>query len=326
MTQIVVRSAGRFLLTALLGSLVIFGSLRLLSGDVATVILGQAATKESLASLRSSLGLDQPWPIQYRDWIWGYIQGDLGSSFASGYDIKQQILERSSVTLPLIMLALGVSSLLSLVIGTWAAIHARQRRGAIVDAITQIGISLPAFWIGLLLVSLISIRWNVLPSGGFTPWSRGFAWSLRDLILPTISLTLPLTAMLTRYVRSAMLDVLNEDYIRTARAKGFTLGKVALRHGVRNASIPIVTVIGLQFGNLLAGAVVIELVFNLPGLGRMLLTAVSGREVIVVQSLVLTLLLVILALNLLTDVLYGVLDPRMRSRSSKLESEMGRLL
>jgi peptide/nickel transport system permease protein len=205
------------------------------------------------------------------------------------------------------------SSLIALVLGTFAALNARRLRGTAIDAVTQVGICVPVFWLALLLVSLVAVRWGLLPAGGFVPWSEDPIGSLRSLLLPTITLMIPECAVLTRYVRSSMLDVLNEDYIRTARARGRTLWSAVLVHGVRNAAIPVVTVIGLDLGALLSGAVILETIFSLPGLGQMMIDSVRAREVIVVQSLGLVLLLVVLVINFCTDLLYAVLDPRLRS-------------
>lgn len=314
MLRVALRSLATFALSAFLGSVVIFLALRMLGGDVATVILGQSATPETLAEVREGFGLDRSWVVQYLDWLVDLARGDLGTSFASGYDIGDEIGERILVTVPLVLVSLLIASVIALALGTLAALHARRLRGTAIDVASQIGISIPVFWLGLLLVTLIAVRWKLLPAGGFVPWGVDPLESLRSLVLPCAALVIPLAAMLTRYVRSSMLDVLSEDYIRTARARGRTLASAAVVHGIRNASIPIVTVIGLQMGGLLAGAVVIEVVFNLPGLGQMLVGAVAGREVIVVQSLVFVLLVIILLLNYGTDLLYGVLDPRLRTR------------
>jgi peptide/nickel transport system permease protein len=314
MLRLALRSFATLLLYAIVGSIAIFVALRVIGGDAAAVILGRSSTPAAIASLRHELGLDRSWPVQYGDWIWGLVRGDLGVSYATRYNVASEIKQRLLVTVPLVLMSLTAASLVALVFGTLAARHARKLRGTVIDVVTQIGICVPVFWLGLLLVSLVAVRWGLLPAGGFVPWSTNPLEALRSLVLPAITMTVPLSAVLTRYVRSSMLDVLSEDYIRTARARGRTLNSAMLVHGLRNAAIPVVTVIGLELGGLLSGAVVVEVVFGLPGLGQLMLNAVLGREVTVVQSLGLVLLLVVLVVNFCTDLIYGLLDPRLRTR------------
>lgn len=312
MVRIVVRSALVLVGSALAGSLVVFLLLRLLGGDIATVILGQTATQESLAALRAELGLDRPWIVQYLDWLAGLVQGDLGRSYAAQYDIFAEIRARLGLTFSLALASMLLSSLFALAAGTYSAIHAKKVRGGVVDVLTQFGIAVPTFWAGLLLVTFFAIRLDWFPASGYVPWVASPVGAVRSLTLPVFALSIPIAAILTRYVRSAMLDVLGEDYIRTAMAKGRTLRAAALVHGVRNASVALVTVGTLQLGALIAGAVVVENVFTLPGLGSMLMAAIDGREAIVVQSVAFVILLLILLMNFLLDISYGLLDPRIR--------------
>ena len=314
------RVAGRavltLLLSALAGSLLVFLLLRLLRGDVATVILGETATPAALEALRAELGLDRPWFVQYAEWAAGLFTGDLGVSYAAGYDIFAEIRTRAAVTFSLAVSSLLLSVLFALAVGTYSALHARDRRGVVVDVGAQLGIAVPAFWAGLLLIGFFAVRLGWFPSGGYVPWSQSPVQAIRSLTLPVLATSISVAAILTRYVRSSMLEELDKDYIRTAMSKGMTLRRAAVRHGLRNTAVSMVTVATLQLGTLLAGTVVIENVFTLPGLGRMLLTAVGGREAIVVQSLVFVILLMILTLNLMLDLTYGLLDPRMRDNSS----------
>lgn len=312
MIRIVVRSTLVLLGSAVAGSLVVFLLLRLLGGDIATIILGQTATQEALAAVRADLGLDRPAHIQYLEWLGGLFRGDLGQSYAARYDIFDEIRSRLGVTFGLAIGSMVVSAIFALIAGTYSAINARKLRGGLVDVATQLGIAFPTFWVGLLLVMLVSIRLGWLPSGGYVPWAESPIGALRSLILPVTALSIPVAAVFTRYVRSAMLDVLTEDFIRTAMAKGRTLRMAALVHGVRNASVPLVTVGTLQLGALFAGAVVVENVFTLPGLGRLLVTAINGREAIVVQSTAFVILLMVLVMNFIMDLSYGLLDPRIR--------------
>lgn len=302
------------LISALIGSLVVFALLRLLGGDIAYILLGKEATQEQVNTLRSELGLDRAWFVQYFDWITGFFTGNLGSSLSGSYEIFDQIGKRLVPTLLLAFGSLFVSIFLALILGTYAALNADNSKGIATDVVSQIGTAIPAFWAGLILVVVFSVSLGWFPAGGYVPIQEDFWGSLRSIFLPIVALSLGITSVTTRFVRSAMLDVLNEDYIRTAMAKGRTRKRAVFIHGLRNASIPVVTVGALQLGNLLAGTIVIESVFVIPGLGQLLLTAVNGREVIVVQSVVLVILLIILVMNFLLDMTYGLLDPRIRDK------------
>ena len=317
MIRVLVRAIGSLLISAFMGSVVVFLLLRMLKGDVATVILGQTATRESLDALREEMGLNAPLIQQYADWIGGVFRGDMGTSYAAEFDIAHEIWTRVPLTFTLAFASLTISAIVALVVGTFSAIHAKDWRGTWVDILSQIGIAIPSFWLGLLMVTLFAVRLGWLPAGGYVPLTEDFTEGVKSLVMPVMALAIPLSAVLVRYVRSGMLEVLDEDFIRTAQAKGLTLRRAAWRHGIRNASIPLVTVTILQLGSLLAGAVVIENVFTLPGLGRMLVVSVGGREALSVQSLALVLMLMILTLNFLMDIAYGLLDPRIRDSGGR---------
>lgn len=309
-----ISQIGILLISALIGSVAVFALLRLLGGNVAYILLGQEATQSQVDALRTELGLDRPWVVQYLDWITGFFTGDLGSSFSGSYQIFDQIATRMVPTLLLAFGSLAVSISLALIIGTFAALNANNVKGVVTDIVSQVGTAIPAFWAGLVLVVVFAVGLGWFPAGGYVPIQEDFWGSLRSLVLPVLALSLGITSVTTRFVRSAMLDVLNEEYIRTAMAKGRTRRAAVFFHGLRNASIPVVTVGALQLGNLLAGTIVIESVFVIPGLGQLLLSAVNGREVIVVQSVVLVILLIILVMNFLLDIAYGLLDPRIRDK------------
>ncbi|MCC6306325.1 MAG: ABC transporter permease [Rhodobacteraceae bacterium] len=311
------RETLTLVVSAMVGSLVVFALLRLLGGDVALMILGQEAPPEAAAAMREELGLNRPWFVQYLDWIGGFFTGDVGRSYSGGYDIFEQIVARLGPTTLLAFGSLAVSILLALAIGTYSALNSRNAGGTAVDLFAQLGIAVPAFWAGLLLVYLFAVVLGWLPAGGYVPFLEDPLGSLVSLVLPVAALSLGSTAVKTRFVRSAMLDVMNEDYIRTAMAKGRTFNAAVLRHGLRNVAIPVLTVSTLQLGNLMAGAVVIENVFVLPGLGRLLLVAVQGREVLVVQSLALVILMIVLVMNFVMDLSYGLLDPRIADRRGR---------
>lgn len=314
MVRLIVRSFLSLVVAALIGSLVIFLMMHFLGGDVVTVILGKEAGPADVAAMRAELGIDQPLVEQYLDWLKGVATGDLGTSYALGFDIFDQIRIRFAPTLMITLGTLLVSVPLSLILGTYSAINVKKLRGGIVDVVTQIGLAVPAFWAGLLLVLFFAVRFHILPTGGYVPFSENPLGSIESVILPIAALSLGITSVLTRYVRTAMIDVMSEDFIRLAMAKGRSRRGAALVHGVRNASIPLVTVATLQLGALMAGAVVIENVFVIPGIGRLLVISTLGREVVVVQSLVFIIMMMILIMNFLMDVAYGFLDPRMRDK------------
>ena len=307
---LILQKLSALLGSALVGSMIVFGLLRLLSGDVALIILGKEATPGAVQALRLELGLDQPWYVQYLNWISGFFTGNLGRSYSGGYDIFEQIVTRMGPTFLLAFGSLIISIVLAVALGTYAALHAKDARGAAIDVAAQLGMAIPSFWAGLLLVYVFAVYLGWLPTSGYVPMFEDTMASVRSLLLPTASLALGAVALKTRFVRSAMLDIMDEDYIRTAMAKGRTFNNAVLTHGLRNVAIPVLTVSTLHLGSLLAGAIVIENVFAIPGLGRLLLVAVNGREVMVVQSVAMVILMIILVMNFAMDLAYGFLDPR----------------
>lgn len=316
MTRLILRSTAILVGSALVGSVAVFALLRLLPGDIASLILGEHASADQLAALRADLGLNRSWIEQYMGWIEGIGRGDLGQSFARGYDIFNEIRVRFGLTFSIAIASMLFSWALALALGTYAAMHERRVRGELVDVVAQLGLAVPSFWLGLLLVWFASVRMGWFPAGGYIPWTESVTGAVRTLTLPTLAVSASLVAINTRYVRAAMIDVLKQDYIRTAMSKGQTLRRAAMKHGLRNASVALVTIGVLQLGGLLAGVVVIENVFVLPGLGRMLVEAVAGREIIVVQSLAFLILLLVLILNFLLDIVHGMIDPRIRDAES----------
>lgn len=286
-----------------------------LPGDPAYVILGINATPDSIARLHHDLGLDQPGWERYVAWVGGMLQGDFGTSLVSRLPVGPQILQKLTVSLPLALVAMAIAFAISLPLGVLAAVRHRSLSGSVISALSLGGIAIPGFWLGLLLATLFAIRLRVLPAGGFVAWSEDPLAAAEHLLLPSVALGLVQGAILTRYVRSAILDVQREDYIRTARAKGLTRWQALRRHGFRNAAIPVVTVLGIQLTSLLVGAIVIENVFFLPGLGRLLFQAVSNRDLVTVQDLVMLITAAVLVVNFLVDVSYRLLDPRLRAAS-----------
>ncbi len=301
-------------MAAFIGSLAVFLLLHSIGGDVALIIAGENANPAAVEALREQLGLNDPLFVQYVSWLGGVVTGDLGNSYAARFDIFDEILRRLAPTLLLTFGSLFLAIPLALFFGTYSAIHSKTIRAGFLDVLSQIGIAIPAFWAGLLLVVVFGIRLGLLPTGGFVSPFTDLSGSIQRLIMPTVALALGITSVLIRYVRSAMLDVMSEDFIRTAMAKGRTRSGAARVHGLRNASVSLVTVGTLQFGSLMAGAVVIENVFVIPGIGRLLVTSVLAREVIVVQSLILVIMLMILIMNFLMDIAYVLIDPRIRDK------------
>jgi peptide/nickel transport system permease protein len=304
---------GILVLSLVAASLLIFLVVQVLPGDPAQVVLGINATPEALAQLRHQMGLDMPGYERYLLWTAGFMHGDFGTSQVSGVPVAELIRQKLAVSVPLALMGVAVSVALSVPLGVVAGVRYRKPSGALISALSLGGIAIPAFWGALLLITLFAIRLHLFPAGGFVAWSDDPLGAFRSLLLPAISLGLVQGAILTRYVRSAIIDVLREDYIRTARAKGLTRWQALRRHGFRNAAIPIVTVLGLQLTSLLVGAIVIENVFFLPGLGRMLFQAIGNRDLVLIQATVMLLTGVVLVINFLVDVSYRLLDPRIRA-------------
>jgi len=287
--------------------------LEVLPGDPAQVMLGINAEADTLAALRVELGLDRPAPERYLAWLGGLVVGDFGKSYTYGVPVAELIGDRIVVSVPLAILAILLSTLIAIPLGVWSA----SKRGGGVDAavmgFAQIGVAVPNFWLGLMLILFFSVGLRWLPAGGFAGWQDGLVPGLRSLLLPAVALALPQAAILARVTRSAVLETLGEDYVRTARAKGLTRRAALWRHAVRNALIPVVTIMGLQFSFLLAGTIIIESVFTLPGLGRLIFQAIAQRDLIVVKNVILLLAVSVIVVNFLVDLAYGLLDPRLRS-------------
>jgi peptide/nickel transport system permease protein len=298
--------------TLLFVSILVFVVVRVLPGDPALIIMGTEGSPEAAARLRESLGLDRPILMQYLDWIARAVTGDLGRSIQYDVSVASLIASRLAVTLPLTLMAAGFMVGAAVPLGVFAATRQRRWGDYLTMVLSQIGVAVPGFWAGLLLILLFSVRLGWFRSGGFDGWSQGVGPALKSLLLPALALGLFQFAVLARTTRSAMLEVLGEEYVKTARAKGVAERAVLFRHALRNAMIPILTVAGIQLGQLMAGAIVLESVFYLPGLGRLALGAISARDLPVIQGVVLFVASVIVAINVAVDVLYGFMDPRIR--------------
>jgi len=302
------------ILTLLVVSFVILLVLEGVPGDPAEIILGMSATPETLAALRGQLGLDQPFIARYLHWLLGILQGDLGNSYTYSTPVAELIAERLTVTLPLTGLAILLSVSISLPLGVMAAAKPNGSIDIFASFFSQVGIAVPNFWIGLLLIMGIALTFGWFPAGGFPGWDAGFWLAIKALILPSIALAIPQAAVLTRVTRSAVLEITNEDFVRTARAKGATPSHALWRHVMPNALIPVVTMLGMQVSVLVAGAVLVENVFNLPGMGTLAYQALAQRDLIVIQNVVLFFAAIVIMINFIVDALYVVLDPRLRTR------------
>jgi len=295
-------------------SLVIFSVIEVIPGDPASFMLGINAREDTLAALRSEMGLDQGLVVRYLDWVSGLLVGDFGNSWTYKTPVSELISDRIWVSLPLAIYALILSTLIAFPAGIWAA----SRRGGTSDVTimgaTQLGVAIPNFWFAMILVLIFAIKLRWFSAGGFSGWDNPLQ-GLKSLTLPAIALALPQAAILARVMRSSLLDILAEDFIRTARAKGLTRRQALWRHAVQNALIPVLTIIGLQFSFLLAGGIIIEQIFFLPGLGRLIFQAISARDLIVVESVVMLLVFTVIMVNFAVDLTYAAVDPRLRNKA-----------
>ena len=309
-----------FALTLLAASAVVFAVLELLPGNAAQVILGETATPESLAAMEEKLGLNQPALQRYGAWVGGWLQGQTAVSIAYDTPTAQLMLERLQVTLPLAVMAMGLTVALALALGIFAASKQNKAGDIGVMTLSQLGLALPNFWLAILLILLFAVHLEWVSAGGFPGWSEdnggGIGQGIKALILPAMALAAVQTAILTRVTRSAVLDTLREDFVRTARAKGLSRSQVLWGHVLRNAMIPVITVMGLQFGNLITSAIVIENVFVLPGLGRLIFQAIANRDLVVVRDVVMLLASLVILINFLVDVLYAWVDPRLKAANA----------
>ncbi len=298
----------------ILASLIVFTMIEAIPGDVASFMLGLNATPEAIENLRSELGINQNLPLRYLSWLSGLLTGDFGISYTYKVPVKDLILARMTVSIPLSIYSILLTIGISFPAGIIAATYHRKPTDYGIMGLSQFGISIPNFWFAMILVLLFSINLGWFPAGGFLGWQKGFFYGLLSLTLPALALALPQAAILIRIIRASLIETLKADYIRTARAKGLTHHQAILRHGLKNAMIPILTILGLQFSFLLAGAIIIENVFFLPGLGRLIFQGIIQRDLIVVESVVILLVFTIILINFIIDITYLVIDPRLREK------------
>ena len=315
MLSYLARRLASLVLSLAVASVAIFATIEIIPGDPASFMLGLNAAPETVAALRADLGLEGGPVARYLAWVGGMLTGDFGTSYTYRAPVAELVVDRLAVSGPLALMALLLAAGLALPVGLLAAARRGRAADVAVMAATQVGIAVPNFWFAMLLVLLFAIRWQVLPAGGFPGWEAGAGPALSALILPAVALALPQAAILARVLRSALIETLGQDYIRTARAKGLSRGQALIRHAFRNALIPVLTILGMQFSFLLAGAIIIENVFYLPGLGRLVFQAITQRDLIVVESVVMLLVAAVILVTFLVDLAYAAVDPRLRRRA-----------
>lgn len=320
MGVLLLRRLLSFAVTLAVASVLVFAVLELLPGNAAQVILGDSATPESLAALEHQLGLDRPALARYLDWVGGLLQGRTAESLSYAEPTAGLIAQRLQVSLPLAAIAMALTVVLALTAGVYAAARHNRLGDVGVMAASQLGIAIPNFWFAILLILLFAVQLQWVSAGGFRGWTEdeggGVLPGLAALALPALALAMVQAAILARVTRSAVLDVMREDFVRTARAKGLSRAQAMRRHVLRNALIPVLTIAGLQFGNLITGAIVVENVFVLPGLGRLVFQAIANRDLVVVRDVVMFLAACVIAINLLVDLAYVWVDPRLRRRAA----------
>ncbi len=314
MRLFLLKRTALLLATLLLASVVVFGVLEVLPGNAAQMLLGPEAPPEAVRALGHKLGLDQPVQDRYVHWLGGLLHGELGNSYVYGTPVAELVGQRLALTVPLALMAMALAAVLALAAGVFAASRHNRAGDWGVMALSQLGMALPSFWFAILLILVFSVQLRWFAAGGFPGWDAGAGPALKALVLPALALALVQAAVLARITRSAVLEVAQEDFVRTARAKGLTRRAALWRHVLRNALVPIVTVMGMQFANLLAGTIVVETVFYLPGLGRLIFQSIANRDLIVVRNCVMLLVAGVVLVSFVVDLLCAAIDPRLRER------------
>jgi peptide/nickel transport system permease protein len=315
MLPYLIKRLGSLIVSLFVASLVIFACIEIVPGDPASFMLGVNAQPDTINALREELGLNTSYTQRYLSWISGLLKGDLGTSYTYRSPVSDIVADRLQVSVPLALYALTLTILIAFPVGVLAAAWRGSAVDLFVMGATQLGIAVPNFWFAILMVIVFAINLGWFSAGGFPGWDAGILAVIKALTLPAVALALPQASILARVMRSSLLDTLSEDYIRSARAKGLSRRQVMWRHALRNAMIPVLTIIGLQFSFLLAGAIIIENVFFLPGLGRLVFQAITQRDLIVVESVVMLLVFAVVLVNFLVDLAYAWVDPRLRERS-----------
>ena len=301
-------------LSLIAASVVIFSVIEIIPGDPASFMLGINAQPDTIAALREQLGLNSSLLSRYFSWVFGMLTGDFGISYTYRVPVSELILARVWISLPLAIYALAISTLIAFPVGLIAAANRGKPVDLAIMGTTQLGVAIPNFWFAMILVLIFAINLRWFSAGGFPGWDEGLFLSIKSLTLPAIALALPQASILARIMRSSILDTLDQDYIRTARAKGLNRRQAIWRHALKNAMIPVLTIIGMQFSFLMAGAIIIENVFFLPGLGRLIFQGITQRDIIVVESVVMLLVFAVIIVTFIVDLTYAAVDPRLRRK------------
>lgn len=312
MGRYVLKRIGQSIIVLLIVTVLVFLVMHIMPGDPVQIYLGETATPEQVAYYTKEFGLDQPLYVQYFKWVGGLFQGQMGRSITFSRDVSALLWERIATTLSVTLPAFLLAMLIGITLGVLSATHRGKLLDSVISVFANIGIATPAFWVGILLVYILSLKLKLLPVQGYVPLTEDFVLGIKKLIMPVIVLSLAHAASITRQTRSAMLEVISSDYIRTARAKGLKERVVTIRHALRNSLIPIVTLLGMSVGGLIGGTVLIEQLFVIPGVGSLMMTAILNKDFMVVQNVVLIIALFVMICNLLVDILYGYIDPRIR--------------
>ncbi|KUF31233.1 MULTISPECIES: ABC transporter permease [Lysinibacillus] len=302
------------IITILLVSIITFGVFQILPGDPVRTMLGTEADPTQIENLRSELGLDRPLYEQYVDWMKGLLTGQLGNSIRFSMPVKELLFDRLPVTMSLAGLTLIMVLIISLPLGMFAARRQNKLSDVSLSTMTQIGMAVPSFWLGMMLILYIGLQFSFFKISGYIPWTQSIAGALSTLILPALTIAIPQIAVNFRYVRTAILEQVQLDYVRTIRSKGMSEQNVMYKHVLKNSMIPILTVFGLIMAEVVAGTIIVEQVFSLPGIGQLLITAISNRDFPLVQGIVMYITVAVVMINFIVDVLYSVLDPRIRLR------------
>lgn len=307
----------RFILlitTILLVSIITFGVFQILPGDPVRTMLGTEADPTQIENLRSELGLDRPLYEQYADWMKGLLTGEIGNSIRFSMPVKDLLFDRLPVTMSLALLTLTIVLLVSLPLGMFAARRQNKLSDVSLSTMTQIGMAVPSFWLGMMLILYVGMKFSFFKISGYIPWTQSISGALSTLVLPALTIAIPQIAVNFRYVRTAILEQMQLDYVRTIRSKGMSEQNVMYKHVLKNAMIPILTVFGLIMAEVVAGTIIVEQVFSLPGVGQLLITAISNRDFPLVQGIVMYITVAVVVINFIVDILYSVLDPRIRLR------------
>ncbi|MFF2793447.1 ABC transporter permease [Lysinibacillus xylanilyticus] len=307
----------RFILlitTILLVSIITFGVFQILPGDPVRTMLGTEADPTQIENLRSELGLDRPLYEQYTDWMKGLLTGELGNSIRFSMPVKDLLFDRLPVTMSLAGLTLVFVLLISLPLGMFAARRQNKFSDISLSTVTQVGMAIPSFWLGMILILYIGMQFSFFKISGYIPWTQSVAGAISTLVLPALTIAIPQIAVNFRYVRTAILEQVQLDYVRTVRSKGMSEQNVMYKHVLKNSMIPILTVFGLIMAEVVAGTIIVEQVFSLPGVGQLLITAISNRDFPLVQGIVMYITVAVVMINFMVDILYSVLDPRIRLR------------